>query len=328
MTATATTTCDRSDAARQHRRPVLVTGAHRSGTTWVGKVLASAPRTIYLQEPFHVTFPNPYLGVRMRWWFQYFRGGADMPAGRAFRDAFALQLRTPRFEWKQLRKPRAFAGQYRFVLWSALLRCWNADYRVVMKDPIALLSTPWLVQNFGVRPIVLVRHPAAFVSSLRIKKWFFDFHNLLDQPGLIDELFPEERPHIEEVARRQFGDIISEAAYLWKLLNLVVARFRRDFPDWVVLKHEDLSRAPAEEFRKLFARVELPFTAATADSIRNTTSREDECYVKCSTDPLDVTRNSAENVAVWKKRLKPEEVARIRAVVEDVSHEFYSDEEW
>jgi hypothetical protein len=327
MTATATTAIERLDVVGQYRSPVLVTGAHRSGTTWVGKVLASAPGTVHLQEPFHVTFPNPYIGVRMKRWFQFYSNDGDSPAKQAFRDAFSLRLRTPPFEWRQLKKPRAFAGQYRFVLRSGLLR-WRNNYRVVMKDPIALLSTPWLVRNFGVRPIVLVRHPAAFVSSLRIKNWFFDYHNLLDQPGLINELFPEERPHIEEVARRQFGDIIPEAAYLWKLLNLVVAQFRRDHPDWIILKHEDLSSNPAEEFRNLFTRVGLPFTPASAASVRNTTSREDERYVQCSTDPLDVTRNSVENVAVWKKRLTAEEVARIRAVVEDVSHEFYSDGEW
>jgi hypothetical protein len=30
----------------------------------------------------------------------------------------------------------------------------------------------------------------------------------------------------------------------------------------------------------------------------------------------------------WKKRLTPEEVIRIRKLTEDVSHLFYSDEEW
>jgi hypothetical protein len=31
--------------------PILVTGAHGSGTTWVGKLLALAPGTGYAHEP-------------------------------------------------------------------------------------------------------------------------------------------------------------------------------------------------------------------------------------------------------------------------------------
>ncbi len=31
--------------------PILVTGTHRSGTTWVGKMLAAGPSTAYISEP-------------------------------------------------------------------------------------------------------------------------------------------------------------------------------------------------------------------------------------------------------------------------------------
>src|SRR5579859_4669658 len=34
-------------------KSILVTGPHRSGTTWVGKMIASSPSVAYIQEPFH-----------------------------------------------------------------------------------------------------------------------------------------------------------------------------------------------------------------------------------------------------------------------------------
>jgi hypothetical protein len=37
--------------------PILVTGAHRSGTTWVGKMLALAPGVAYIHEPFNPRTP-------------------------------------------------------------------------------------------------------------------------------------------------------------------------------------------------------------------------------------------------------------------------------
>jgi hypothetical protein len=45
---------------------VLVTGAHRSGTTGVGRTLAHHPSLVYVHEPFNVSTPNPAFGHRVR----------------------------------------------------------------------------------------------------------------------------------------------------------------------------------------------------------------------------------------------------------------------
>jgi len=39
-------------------KPILVTGAHRSGTTWVGKMLALPPGVAYVHEPFSPRTPK------------------------------------------------------------------------------------------------------------------------------------------------------------------------------------------------------------------------------------------------------------------------------
>jgi hypothetical protein len=36
--------------------PILVTGSHRSGTTWVGKVIQSSNQVVYLKE--HLRYTN------------------------------------------------------------------------------------------------------------------------------------------------------------------------------------------------------------------------------------------------------------------------------
>src|SRR5688500_10504228 len=53
--------------------PILVTGAHRSGTSWVGRIIALSPAVFYIHEPFNVSDgPGPGIcGVTFENWFTY-----------------------------------------------------------------------------------------------------------------------------------------------------------------------------------------------------------------------------------------------------------------
>ena len=53
-------------AVRVSDKPILVTGAHRSGTTWVGKMLALAPGVAYVHEPFNPRTPAGLSPARLR----------------------------------------------------------------------------------------------------------------------------------------------------------------------------------------------------------------------------------------------------------------------
>ncbi len=43
----------------------------------------------------------------------------------------------------------------------------EAGARPLLKDPIAVLSAPWLERTFGMQVVFSVRHPAAFAASLK-----------------------------------------------------------------------------------------------------------------------------------------------------------------
>jgi len=49
--------------------------------------------------------------------------------------------------------------------------------RPLIKDPIAIFSTEWLCKKFNMKVLVMIRHPAAFCSSLKIKNWAFNFNH-------------------------------------------------------------------------------------------------------------------------------------------------------
>ena len=84
-------------------RPILVTGAHRSGTTWVGKMLALAPGVGYVHEPFSpLTRPGSARAVRP---LLHLRHGRERGAYEPFlARTLALRLR-PRAAARAIRAP-------------------------------------------------------------------------------------------------------------------------------------------------------------------------------------------------------------------------------
>ena len=81
----------RTSIASSRAAPVLLTGAHRSGTTWVGSTLAADEQILYLPEPFNLDHLYPGLrGARFPCWFMRI----DADNEEAYRDDIARMLRS------------------------------------------------------------------------------------------------------------------------------------------------------------------------------------------------------------------------------------------
>jgi len=302
--------------------PVLVTGAPRSGTTWVGRMLTVSGELGELYEPFNPAahqarwFDPPefyfYVETRnvapyddrlramsqLRYPLSWVVGSATSPA----------RLRTSRRTWQTARTHRRHGRA------------------ALVKDPLALFSTPSLADIYGFRPVILVRHPAAFVSSLVRVDWQVRFGSWLRQPLLMDSLLA---PWAEAIGRAHHSarDLIRDGALLWAVCNGVVLRWRDEHPDWLVLRHEDLGADP------------VPAFAAMYDGLGLSWSDDVEAAVIASSDaanPADVTsgdqhvlaRDSRALVNVWRDRLSAHEIATVRAVTGEVGAAFYGDGMW
>jgi hypothetical protein len=93
------------------------------------------------------------------------------------------------------------------------------------------------------------------------------------------------------------------------------------------VRHEDLSREPVEGFRAIFDKLDLAFTPAVAETIRARSLSQDTSD-RSQQDPFALKRNSLANITNWKTRLTPSEIERIKAQVQDVSKNFYSEQDW
>jgi sulfotransferase family protein len=307
------------------RKRILVTGAPRSGTTWTGRMIAHAPGMGYIHEPFTPEngslcgFANPIAEE-----FQYITDGNSHQFEKYLADLvdFKYPLRTNLVHAKSVREAArsllAFAN-----LSTHKLRKNTA----VVKDPVAVFSAPWLARQFDMDVVVMIRHPAALCSSLKILNWKFDFNHFLMQP----ELMRETRLADFESEIRYFAEneqeIIPVGALLWKCIYTVINEYRMRFPGWLFLKHEELSMDPVDSFRKVYAELGLEFTTTVRTAIEKSSGEQNPSEPGRG-DEFSIRRNSKVNVSNWKHRLSDREILTIKERTCDLARLFYSDLEW
>jgi hypothetical protein len=310
------------------KRPILVSGAHRSGTTWVGKTLAKSPSIIYIEEPFSPVVRHYHPGLcnaNFSYWWMYI---TEENEKQYYDEIFS----TLNFRYKlmvQIKRIIQNRCGFRTFLkgyTSFSLNRYRNNVRPLLKDPIGLFSAEWLAKRFTMDVVILIRHPAAFVSSIKRMNWPHDFSNFLNQPLLIrDHLKPLEKDikrHLESDA-----DIIDDGILLWRLFYSFVDKLRKKHKEFLYVKHEDLSRYPVESFQKIFDRLDIEFSEKIKNFIVKSTN---------SSNPIEASegimhqlkRNSRANVKSWKNRLSDSEIIRIKEGVKDISTLYYSEDEW
>jgi hypothetical protein len=301
--------------------PILVTGTHRSGTTWVGKMLAADASTAYISEPLNVLHRPGVYSAKVKYWYQYICEENEQEYLPAFQELLEFDYHL----WDEIRSLRSRRDALRmgrdfFIFYNGLMR----GQRILLKDPFAVFSTPWFAKRLNCRVVITVRHPAAFASSLKRLNWLFDFQDLLSQPLLMrDQL----EPFRAEMQAMRPDDVIGQAALLWKLIYRSVHAACESHPDFSIVRHEDLSRDPLPGYRNLYSSLGLEFTPRVEKAIRNSSSSE---------NPVELSRkkvhgfklDSRANADVWKKRLAVEEIDRIHEITKDVSSLYYSETEW
>src|SRR5512140_959898 len=72
-------------------KPLLVTGAHRTGTTWVGRMLAANAHTAYISEPLNVLHRPGVLRAKVPLWYTYITTGNEDVVLESFRETLAYR---------------------------------------------------------------------------------------------------------------------------------------------------------------------------------------------------------------------------------------------
>lgn len=303
--------------------PILVTGAHRTGTTWVGKMLAAGGEAGYISEPLNVLHRPGVLQLSIQHWYTYIC--AENEAGYLpglyqllrYRYHIGAEIRSLRSRKDLLRMGRDG---------SIFLRGRLQKQRPLLKDPFAVFSAPWFSDRLGCRVVITLRHPAAFASSLKRLAWSFDFNHLLDQPLLMRDWLEPYRGAMEAI-RKTPDDVIGQSSLLWHLIYQVVSQLQEKYPHFQVVRHEDLSLDPLEGFRHLYDALELEFSPRAQRMIQQSSSSDNP--KEASKESIYAVRlDSRANLNNWKRRLSPQEIARTRSLTEELAAHYYPEQTW
>ena len=168
-------------------KPILVTGSHRSGSTWVGRMIAEAPSVCYVHEPFNISYP-PNRGVcnaEFKYWFTYINSENETNFNSAIKNT--LELKFDFIGALQSVKSLEHVKRLYTNYWH-FFRHRIQGSRVLLKDPLAFFSSEWLAEKFDMNIIIVIRHPAAFVSSVKQLNWPHPFSHFLRQPLLLKNI--------------------------------------------------------------------------------------------------------------------------------------------
>ena len=225
-------------------RPILVTGAHRWGTGWVGSMIAASPSppVAYLWEPFSVLHRPGICEARFDRWFPYVceENGSAYLAPIA--DMLAFQYKT----MAELRSIRSTKDAARLLRDRRDFRRYDRrGARPLLKDPIAVFSAEWLCDSFGMDAVVLRpgTPPHSPTASCRAT---YDIRSATSSRSRFDGL----RLILDRSMSRSDGSppmssrCWIKAILLWRIIHHVILTYRDCRPGWMFLRLEDVARDP------------------------------------------------------------------------------------
>jgi hypothetical protein len=256
---------------RKIDRWIYVTGAPRSGTTFVGKILSPSIRVDYIHEPF-----NPgcgISGVNKNYLYLERDSERELALRPVINDLFDYKAQLHTGYYKNdtgfQRFAKTFVGS-RGPFYLRLARANPFHNAAVIKDPVGCLLTKYLVDAYDVKPVILIRHPFGFVASAKKLGWENSLDPFIEQQDLADRFFDDEE--LQLIERYKSGSVIGKAALTWRLLNKVLLRFHEMLPDAALVTHEQLSAEPIPTFELIFKSVGLPFSQSIQRRIEKHTS--------------------------------------------------------
>jgi len=290
------------------KEAILVSGAPRSGTTWVMEILETLPAYKSIFEPFHKDwFPevqklkiNPYRP------YVYFKDS----------NPSLKEYLTKVFKGEVVSK----SPNYRLTLENIYKRIFAK--KAVVKFIRANRLLPWIANNFQVKGIFFViRHPCSTVASqleTGVRGHFMPKNVPLPKkivPSSISEI--RELRNNEELVRKIKTIRTQEEilAAIWSIDNYLPLYYQRKF-NWYTLVYESLVINPEGEIENMFSYIDEEVPREVYSKIRlPSMTTHDQTYL-----------GTTKQLVKWKKKLSERQVKNILKVVHWFGLDFYTED--
>jgi Sulfotransferase family len=299
---------------------VLLAGVGRSGTTWSGRILGCAADTVYMNEPDNIGITHadgPQVDTLGFGPYPVLRAGQQAPQYAAlWRMAWAGRLPMRVGVGRSvarlgLRLPTAVRDPLLTAFAKAVEGTRSAPRNVVVKSTMTPFALDWIVEQFNPRVVIIQRNPLNVVSSWLDWKKFIT-RDLNTRPAIHDsyvELVGSEPP-------KPGTSHLALTTWCVGLLTTVLAHRVRAHPEWHLITHETLCEDPSAGFRRLFADLELTWTAEADRFLEQgylmpTFARPEQSAVVGEASAV-----TKEQPNRWKTRLTGDQVDEIRQILD------------
>jgi hypothetical protein len=285
----------------------------RSGSTWLAQLLHQIPKSIILNEPLwrghlqtHGVVPGKDEGkldeVRALgfYYYQPIPEKAEWPEAKLFFDTL-FRGGICKLGLYKLNRFHTLAGSEVFVV----------------KFCYAHLLFHWLLTHFPIKPLVLMRHPCAVVSSqLQHHAWdIFRRH-----PSFKLASFPYHSYLL------QYQDILKHIhtpegilAAFWAINTLAIQQPHAHTTSWYTLSYEKLYLNGPEELDQLFKWLEHPIPHSINESFGRPS-------ISTSAASRQLLQEHAplKHLGQWKENLSRRQISNIMQIVQDFGINYYS----
>ena len=303
---------------------IFVTGAPRSGTTFVGQILSSPISVDYIHEPFNPGCGIPGIGAR----YTYVRPSLDTEemqryheqTRRIFSYDFTLKTKVASEDaWRRKLTKTLIGSRGPFYLRLAKP---NPFHRAaIIKDPTGLFLAEYLYKKFDVKPIILVKHPISLVASFKRVGWQPLMAYFNNQPDLIEDYFADN-PMLFKDDR---NSLVQQVATFWAIAYKVLLEQASRYPTWQVILHEELCDQPVSTLKQLHQAVDLKWSPTIERKVQKLTQGNASAEAK-SGQVQDFKRKSSDIFKMRRDSLTLNERQEIFEIVKDVALPIYSQE--
>ncbi|WKK67354.1 sulfotransferase domain-containing protein [Lutimonas zeaxanthinifaciens] len=305
------------------KKHVLIVGSNRSGTTWVGEMIRLSGKYNYIYEPFrgrdNLKVENP-----IRHHFEYVTK-ENHPLFKNYLDV--CLSKQPLSLTKQLKIGSSFFEKNVFLLkwlFVSVKREFYFNDRFIIKDPLALFSVNWINENYDTATIVISRHPAAYVASIKRLGWRHNIGNILKQEEFVKKYLLHLRDELKSFNQTP-DNLLQEATLRWKVYQSFINTLKRESNNYYFIRHEDLSSNVYNEYSKIYNYLGINMKQSVEEKIKELNSRDSE--------PLGqqvhvLKRDSFSNIKRWKEILTKSEIEYIRNQTINISKYEYNENDW